>query len=317
MRTETKVEIGAGVLAVASAVAATAWREYDNREIVSAELPETGHIIQRLYDIAYDRGKLRYIQERLHKEWGPFGPRDMEGMAMMARNAGKTTYIISKYDGKNVGTPEGALQTIVADVGGDPDRLVEQFPTWNDLTSYGTWENARNMKGDTVVLLQITRLGDDNGVGAILRNGALNMLLPGIEYGITTTPTDGQDDLTKINFDDQKSYAGAMTFHMRGGAKPTGLKENYKIPPEDRDEENGHSTHIAFMRYSRINRIWEDVKKPGMTYHFMGPLQSEAYHATQQVIAPLQQRLADSAHRFRTSLPRIARIPTYSFLHAR
>ncbi len=269
----------------------------EEREVISAKiLSDPPYRIQRLYELRNDEEAMKTIQEGLVKEWGPFAPADIGEMRQMARNAGKMVYVLRPEDNGTLGEPIGALQTGIADVDGDPDRLAEKYKSFNDIISNGTWKESRRMKGNTVLLLQITAFGErGQGKGSMLRNAALYMLPDYILYGLTMTPYAGELDSS-----DPNKYPERAKFHFRGGAELAGHLENYKLADPSRPsygKGNQQDPHIVFMRYRR-NREgeWERVRKPEIELEFSNPFYTQ---------------LLSAFHRFQTSHPETVRTPTY------
>ncbi len=297
MKTATKIEIGTGVFAIASAVAAAAWHEHDNREIVSAELPDL--LLQRLYDIRGEQDSMGLIEEKLPEEWGrQYGFLGFDDVCQMANIAGHSIYIARTIEDGKLSLPKVTLQTIRVNVHGDSKTLTSLYPTWMDLVSRENFERARKYGGDTLILLQIDVFDEKNaGIGSRVRNVVFYCSPPEIEHVRSTTPIDGKS-VDQINLSDSKTYTSSMRFHARGGAVPMMIKEGYKSPVAN----ERHGADIVFMGYDRdANHNWPTPKPENLTLHSMGPA---------------QQKLSYAAHQLQTLLPRIAHIPTYSFLHA-
>jgi hypothetical protein len=203
------------------------------------------------------------IQRELRAEWGPFAPVDMTEMKRLVERAGDLTFVIRFRDEDGVlGPPSGILQTALADVEGDPERLVEKYESFNAITSNGTWEHPPQMKGDTALLLQITAFGErSRGIGSRLRDAALYMLPTEVRYALTTTPVDDAFNPEA----DALNYPPAVHFHYRGGARLASYARAFKLPPEGSDAAAGrqHNPNVAFMRYTRLeNGDWEGVPRP-------------------------------------------------------
>jgi len=236
----------AGSLAV-GATAAVAYRQNHNRDVASVKVldPAQPYQIERLSDSRGDQEYIRTIQEGLLNEWGQFGPADEEEMLLMANRIGRTCFV-SRYAGEE---PVCVLQARLADVDGDYRKLLEHYPNFSELSSEGTWSEDEHTKGNTAILMQITTLdpqGRYRGVGGLLRDVALTMLPPYVEYALTITPE------------------GNESFHIKSGAEEVGSRKGYK--PYDMEHPNSgigiiHSEDIIFTRYHREDGEWAGVKK--------------------------------------------------------
>ncbi|MBI2971083.1 MAG: hypothetical protein HYY37_01545 [Candidatus Aenigmarchaeota archaeon] len=230
--------------------------------------------IEPLYGVAGNRRVMERLREELENEWGPFGPADMKEMYGMAGNAGDKVHVIS-LDGE----PAGILQTGLADVHGDYERLVDLYPSFNHITGNGTWRTARRMRGDTALLLQVTAFGErGRGVGSLLRNSVLWNMPDTVRYALTTTPVDDNFDPSHLSTpvgelyqqlvvqgEQPFSYPPAVRFHLNGGAEPAGYAHGYKEPGAGRPNAGKgrqHNCSIVFMRYTRNGADWRNVERP-------------------------------------------------------
>jgi len=285
------VVIGAGTAAVAAGTVYVFSRPgLPYADVLADEQPFR---VSTLEDLKGDDDALALVQRELLAEWGPFGPRDMDEMRLMVRNAGRLVYVIRFYEDGELGPPSGVLQTALAPVGGEPERLLALYPNFEALTAGGTWAASPAMRGDTAILLQITAFGDrSRGVGGRLRDTALYMLPDGVRFALTTTPVPPGFDLGS----DPESQP-ATRFHYRGGARPAGGAPGFKTPsPERRDVPPGRQANedVVFMRYRRLDSgEWEGVPRPDMRLR---------HHAVEIPLAPvvrsLRPRLARSAQPF-------------------
>ena len=185
-------------------------------------------------------------------------------MYNLAENAGKTCFVARNTSGD----PVGVLQTRLVDVAGNPEKLVEQYPTFNDLTSYGTWEDAKNSEGDTVVCMQITTLGERRkDIGSALRNAVLYIMPRDVKYALTTTPVrtfipegeDIHDELLEKGFFGEASAELPLRFHYKSGALAAGYERAYKRL------DIRHGEDVVFMRYVRDEGgNWQDIPPDGI-----------------------------------------------------
>lgn len=251
--------VAAGSAAAAGAIVVLQHAEWMRRP---RALPE--YEVWRLSKLRDDEEALALIQRELAAEWGAFAPQDLAEMRLLVERAGHLTYVIRfrEEDGR-LGPVAGVLQTARADIGGDPTRLLQQYGSFNAVTSGGTWEDAPSMAGDTALLLQITAFGErSRGVGTKLRDAALYSLPRGVRYALTMTPVD--DD-----FDPEcgpEDYPPAVNFHYRGGAELAGYAKGFKLPPKGSDPSSGrqHNRNVAFLRYTRLgDGSWRGVARPG------------------------------------------------------
>ena len=209
--------------------------------------------------VASDR-ELERLQIALEDEWGPFAPADMREMRQMVGTAGHMMYVIRFSENGNLGEVSGILQTGLTDAHGDPQRLLDIYPTFNHITSNGTWDEAKRMEGDTALLLQITTFGGKPGVGSLLRTGALRMLPKSVAYALTTSPYDGvyNPKILETPVDRavrREHFTDVMRFHYLAGAVPAGYKEGYKISDLSRpniDKGRQRSQDVVFMKYTRL-----------------------------------------------------------------
>ena len=223
-------------------------------------LADDAYLLVRLYDLRGDDEALAALQAALLSEWGPFGPRDLEAMRAMAERAGKLAFVLGVEE-EGEFKPAAILQTGRAQVGGDPARLVARYPVFGAITDEGSWESAAKTKGDTALLLQITTLGTrGRGTGSLLRDAALNALPKHVKFALTTTPVEEPVALDG----DPMDFPPAAKFHYRGGARPAGYREAYKVAPVEEDAPEGRQRHpnVVFMRYRRLeDASWEGVRK--------------------------------------------------------
>ncbi len=249
--------------------------------------------LQRLSDLRRDKPALELIQRELLAEWGPFAPADMGEMRRLIRNTGRLTYVIRFYEDGVLGPPAGVLQTARADVGGDPEKLVQLYPSFRAITRDFTRGGARRMKGDTALLLQITAFGArSRGVGSRLRDAALYALPASVRFALTTTPV---EDANLIHAEDAGTYAAAMKFHARGGARPAGAAKGFKTPDPVRlahGQGRQLNPDVVFMRYVRLESgDWEGVSRPPtrpqVVSGFMRPLRRVLSRRPDGAAAPL------------------------------
>src|SRR3989344_2751318 len=219
----TLIVVATGSVALGVAV-------YNKRPVAYAVTHDPHLFVERLYDLKDREDYLQIIQQGLNKEWGEyFSPRNLDEMYNLAENAGKTCFVARNTSGD----PVGVLQTRLVDVAGNPEKLVEQYPTFNDLTSYGTWEDAKNSEGDTVVCMQITTLGERRkDIGSALRNAVLYIMPRDVKYALTTTPVrtfipegeDIHDELLEKGFFGEASTELPLRFHYKSGALVAGYE---------------------------------------------------------------------------------------------
>jgi hypothetical protein len=252
--------VGAGSAAVA--VGTVYVMRHQGRVYADVLEDEHPYRVSTLDDLRDDDAALEMIQQELLAEWGPFAPRDLEDMRRMARNAGRFVYTIRFFEDGGLGPVVGLLQTGLVEAGGDPQRLLAIYPTFDAITGGGTWDTAATMRGDTAILLQITSFGDrSRGVGSRLRDAALYLLPPSVRFALTTTPVpDG------FTLESDPESIPPVRFHYRGGARPAGYAAGYKIPAVERagwpaGRQANHD--VVFMRYTRLEGgEWEGVARP-------------------------------------------------------
>jgi hypothetical protein len=254
--------VGAGSAAVAMGTVYV-MRHYGRfyADVLDEEQP---YRISTLEDLRDDPEALEAIQRELLAEWGPFAPRDLDDMRRMAQNASRFIFVIQFYEDGQPGPVSGVLQTGLADAGGDPERLLAAYPTFDAITGAGSWETAASMRGDTAMLLQITAFGDrSKGVGSRLRDAALYMLPPTVKYALTTTPVP-----EGFTLESDPESSPATRFHYRGGARPAGYARAFKLPAAERagwpaGRQANHD--VVFMRYSRLDiGDWNGVARPDL-----------------------------------------------------
>jgi len=272
--------IGAGTAAVAAGTVYAL--RHPGQPYADVFADEQPFRVSTLDDLRGDDAALALVQRELLAEWGPFGVRDMDEMRLMLRNAGRMVYVIRFYEDGELGPPSGVLQTALAPVSGDPERLLALYPSFDALTAGGTWAASPSMRGDTAILLQITAFGDrSRGVGGRLRDTALYMLPPSIRFALTTTPVPagfgpGSDPESQP----------ATRFHYRGGARPAGYAPGFKAPPPERqDAPPGRQANqdVVFMRYRRLDSgEWEGVQRPELRLR---------HHAVEISLAPVVRSL--------------------------
>ncbi|HEX5369472.1 MAG TPA: hypothetical protein VFY10_08670 [Dehalococcoidia bacterium] len=262
------------VIMAASAVAAaaSAW-DLTHRRVQRADLTESQMRVERLSDLRGEKHMLAEIEAGLRKEWGPYALLGFENIDAMASEAGRTIFVVVERDADGA-KARGIVQTTLADVHGDPHLLAEAYPSFEALTSHDAWKNARHHGGDTAILLQITTLGASErggGLGSLLRNAVLNMLGDGVRYALTTTPVDGTTRNT-IDVEDHATFTPAMRFHQRGGANPTRILPDYKVPANG-ESTLAHGRDIVVMRYERDESGAWPAKRPPMRLRRVGPLE--------------------------------------------
>jgi hypothetical protein len=292
-----------GVLMAASAVAAAAWHEIENRRVARADLPEENVRIVRLYDLRHDREALATIENGLRQEWGPFALLGFESIEDMASGAGKLTFIACQREGERY-VPKASLQTSLTNVHGDAEAFRAEYPSFASLISPEGWRKARQ-GGDTAILMQITVLVKDErggGLGSVLRNSVLHMLSREIGFCLTMTPV---ESATAVDFNDPKSFTPALRFHARGGAEPAIALPGFKPTPTPSDTA-GAAGDVVVMRYAR-NELGEwSITRPDMQLHAMGPIEErliEAVHRVQAWPAAHPQILTPDAQRRIQALP--------------
>ena len=216
--------------------------------------------IETLAESVASDNELERLQIALEDEWGSFAPADMREMRQMVGTAGHMMYVIRFSENGNRGEVSGILQTALADVHGDPQRLLDIYPTFNHITSNGTWDEAKRMEGDTALLLQITAFGGKPRTGSLLRDGALPMLPRSVSYALTTSPFDGVYNSKILETPVERStiqqhFTRVMMFHYLAGAVPAGYMEKYKVPDPSRPnigKGRQHNPNVVFMRYARL-----------------------------------------------------------------
>jgi hypothetical protein len=274
-----------GALIAASAVAAFAWRELEHRRVTSADLTETGLKVETLWDIRDDAARLAQIEGALREEWGEYALLGFSSAERMATLAGRWILVASDAESHR---PLGALQTTLVEAAGDPARLREQYPTFEDLTQPKVWARARRHGGDTAVLLQITIFGRNErgaGLGSLLRNAALHMQDRHVRFALTMTPIDG--DARRLDLQDESTFTPAMRFHARGGAQATAILPAFKRWVTDGEDRHGED--VAVMRYVRDGSGSWPAPKPEMRLHSVGPLQ-EGVSGTARRLAKFPSR---------------------------
>jgi hypothetical protein len=264
---------GAIVAGAAVAAASAAW-DRTHRHVTRADLTEAQMRVERLSDLRHEKGVIAAIDAGLVAEWGPFAFLGFESAAEMAAEAGDTIFVVVERDDDGPHA-RGIVQTLLADVHGDPELLEAAYPNFRALTARETWKASRHHGGDTAVLLQITTLSAaterGGGIGSLLRNAVLNMLPKSVKYALTTTPVDGTTYET-VDFEDTSTYTPAMRFHARGGANPSHLLPGYKVP-EDSDAESSHGRDVVMMRYERDEEGNWPAKRPPMRVRSLGPIE--------------------------------------------
>ena len=252
-------------LIVAAGSVALGVAAYNKRPVSYAVTHNPDLVVQRLYDLRDREDYLQIIQQGLYEEWGEyFSPKNLDEMYNLAENAGKTCFVAID----NSGYPIGVLQTRLVDVAGKPGKLVEQYTTFNDLTSYGTWEDAKNSEGDTIVCMQITTLGERRkDTGSALRNAALYIIQRDVKYALTTTPVrtfipEGEDvhkELLEKGFFGEASTELPLRFHYKSGARAAGYERAYKRL------DIRHGEDVIFMRYVRgEGGNWQGILPDGI-----------------------------------------------------
>jgi hypothetical protein len=264
---------GAIVAGAAVAAASAAW-DRTHRHVTGADLTEAHMRVERLSDLRHDRNVIEAIDAGLRAEWGPFAFLGFESAAEMAAEAGDTIFVVVERDAEGPHA-RGIVQTILADVHGNPGLLEAAYPSFRALTAHESWRASRHRGGDTAVLLQITTLSPaterGGGIGSLLRNAVLNMLPKSVKYALTTTPVDGAT-ADSVDFEDTSTYTPAMRFHARGGANPSHLLIGYKVP-EDPQTETSHGRDVVMMRYERDEAGDWPAKRPPMRVRSLGPLE--------------------------------------------
>ena len=264
-----------GVLFAASALAAAAWHEIENRRVTTADFDSLPVRIVRLHELRDDVNALEAIEAGLRNEWGEFGLLGFESIAQLATRAGNTVLVALVGDDDGF-VPRAALQTTIDNFGGDPSRLRGKFGSFQSLTSAQALARASRHSGDTAVFLQITVFGKDDrglGLGTLLRDAGLNLLDGRVKYAITTTPVDCSPERPPLDLEDNTTFTAAMRFHARGGASPVLV-----LPAFKRTEQPGMSTHgsdIVVMRYERDEDGAWPVAMPAMHFKRVGPLQEK------------------------------------------
>ncbi len=259
------VTVFAAAGSAAAVGAVVAWRYTHHARPAALIEHEPGLEVRTLDGLADDEQALETLQRELLAEWGAFGPRNMAEMRRMAANAGRLVYVIGHEEDDRF-EPAGVLQTALADVGGDPERLRELYPSFAALTSNGTWSASRDMAGDTAVLLQITVFGErSRGIGSRFRDQVLDSLPSEVRFALTTTPVDGD---AVLHAEAEDGLPPAARFHYRGGARPRGFVPGFKTPNSRRAASLGTGRHpetdVVFMRYERLRGEWS---RPGAPRH--------------------------------------------------
>jgi hypothetical protein len=264
-----------GVLFAASALAAAAWHEMENRRVTSADFDSVPVRVVRLNELRDDAESLDAIEAGLRNEWGEFALLGFDSLRQLAAKAGNTVLVaLVEEDGRFV--PKAALQTTVGNFRGDPSRLHTKFDSFQSLTSAAALTKASRHGGDTAVFLQITVFGKDDrglGLGTLLRDAGLNLVEDRVKYAITTTPIDRLPERPPLDLEDTNTFTAAMRFHARGGAAPVLV-----LPAFKRTEQSGASTHgsdIVVMRYVRDEDGAWPVAMPAMHFKRVGPLQAK------------------------------------------
>jgi hypothetical protein len=254
--------VGAGTAAVAAGtVIAMRFPGHPYADVLGDDRP---YRVSTLEDLRDDGEALAIVQRELLAEWGKFGPRDVDEMRLMLKNAGRLIFVVRFFEGDELGPPSGVLQTGLAEAAGDPERLLDVYPSFNEITGNGTWDRTPAMHGDTALLLQITAFGDrSQGVGGLLRDTALHMLPSSVKFALTTTPVPQGFDLSS----DAES-SPATRFHFRGGARPAGFAPGFKLSSPSRaavPAGRQSNADVVFMRYTRDSEgAWQGVKRPEM-----------------------------------------------------
>jgi len=264
---------GAIVAGAAVAAASAAW-DRTHRHVTRADLTEAQMRVERLSDLRHEKDVIAAIDAGLLAEWGPFAFLGFESAAEMAAEAGDTIFVVVERDEEGPHA-RGIVQTLLADVHGNPELLEAAYPNFRALTARETWKASHHHGGDTAVLLQITTLSAASerggGIGSLLRNAVLNMLPKSVKYALTTTPVDGATH-DSLDFEDTSTYTPAMRFHSRGGANPSHLLPGYKIP-EGPQAETSHGRDVVMMRYERDEEGNWPAKRPPMRVRSLGPIE--------------------------------------------
>ncbi|MGE0060332.1 MAG: hypothetical protein AB7P33_06740 [Dehalococcoidia bacterium] len=279
--------IAASAVSAASALAAAAAYEFEHRRVSRADVADSHVRIQRLWDLRAEKENLENIGEGLFAEWGASAFLGFQDIGEMAAKAGQGIFVAQRSleDGEK---QTAVLQTIRAQIEGDPEQLSEQFPTFADLISLDTWHSSAHKGGDTVILLQITTLGRQErggGLGSLLRNAALHMQPPEVKYALTTTPVDNAPG-SALKLDDPGTYTPAMRFHIRGGAAPTIVLPSYKAKLDAEGNPLKHASDVIVMRYARLEDGTWKAPRPDMSIRRAGPLQQRvtlAWHRLRRV----------------------------------
>ncbi len=266
--------IAASAVSAASALAAAAAYEFEHRRVSRADVAESHVRIQRLWDLRAEKENLESIGEGLFAEWGASAFLGFHDIGEMAAKAGQGIFIAQRSldDGDK---QTAVLQTIRAEIGGDAEKLLEEFPTFAELISLDTWHNSTHKGGDTVILLQITTLGRQErggGLGSLLRNAALHLQPEEVKFALTTTPVDNSPgSVLKLN--DPGTYTPAMRFHIRGGAAPTIVLPAYKALLDADGNPLKHASDVIVMRYARLEDGTWKAPRPEMSLRRAGPFQ--------------------------------------------
>jgi hypothetical protein len=270
--------------------AAAAW-EIEHRRLLRADLPEKKLRIEKLADLRYDAEALATIERGLRDEWGSFALLGFESVEAMAAEAGQTIFVARQRE-DDVLTVRAVVQTMFIDAHGEAERLREEYPTFQALTSREAWRRSRKRGGDTAVLLQITVFDErGGGLGSLLRNTALNLLPKEVSYALTATPLDVRRGKGKVHLGDEKTYTPAMRFHARAGAEATIILPGYKA---DAEAGSKHGEDVVVMRYARDGWGEWPAPKPLMRLRSVGPM---------------QERLTRTARRLRTLRLRRVALP--------
>jgi len=303
--TLVNVRNSALVAASAAAAVASAW-DRTHRHVTGAVLTESDLRVERLSDLRDTQEVIEAIQGGLEKEWGSFAFLGFADAAEMAAEAGQTIFVVVERSPDAAPAARGIVQTILADVHGDPALLEAAYPSFQALTAPESWKRSRSHGGDTAVLLQITTLGGTErggGVGSLLRNAVLNMLPREVEYALTTTPVDGADAST-IDANDTSTYTPAMRFHARGGANPARLLTGYKVGAAGA-KETAHGRDVIVMRYARDESgVWP-AKRPPMRLRSLGPIEERVLKTGRRL----------RVRRPKLRVPRLRSLPAPSLPH--
>jgi hypothetical protein len=83
-----------------------------------------------------------------------------------------------------------------------------------------------------------------------------------VKFALTTTPVEARFDFDA----DPAEFPPAVKFHYRGGARPAGFREAYKVAPFGGPVGGRqHHPNVVFMRYTRLpDGRWQDVRRPSL-----------------------------------------------------